>query len=276
MYKRTKISFIPKKPLAIKTERNTRPMSVLLFVSFGIFFISLALFGGLYLYNSNLKVVLEEKTKELEMEKKKADPAGIIEKAEKLQVKINSVKDLLNKHTALSRTFGLLEEVTLENVVLNGLTFEKKEAEQAVVRDEAQTASISNFVIKTSGIAPSYASLAYQSDVLKNEVKENQRIESFLISNPSLDQSGNVSFDIEVSVNPSFLLYEVNGSGATEEILSIEESQPATDQFVSSDQAGLELEVNLNEGGGESSKEKTDTPGVLEGITDFFKKYLGK
>jgi len=276
MYKGTKISFIPKKPLAIKTERSTRPMSVLLFVSFGIFFISLALFGGLYLYNNNLKGVLEEKTKELEMEKKKADPAGIIERAEKLQVKINNAKDLLNEHTALSRAFGLLEEVTLENIILSGLTLEKKNAEQAAVRDEAQTASVSSFVIKTSGIAPSYASLAYQSDVLKNEVKEKQRIESFLISNPSLDQSGNVSFEIEVSVNPSFLLYEVGGSEVPEEILLIEESQSVADQFVSSDQAGLELEVGLNEGGKELSKEKTDTPGVLEGITDFFKKYLGK
>jgi len=206
----TKVSFIPKKPLSRRTERRTRPVSFLLFASFFIFFITLASYGGLYFYYANLKTVLDNKTKELEVAKEKADPTGAIEKAEKLQVKINNTKNLLNKHVAPSKIFNLLEEVTLKSIVLNGFTLEKrnKQVNQVESKSITQAVSTFNFVVNTSGVAQSYASLAYQSDILKKEIKENNRIESFLITNLSPNEKGEISFTLEIVLRAPFLSYK--------------------------------------------------------------------
>jgi len=211
MDKDTKVSFIPKKPLSGKTDRRARPMSLLLFLSFLIFFITLAAYGGLYFYNSNLQVVLEGKVADLEAAKEKADPTGAIKKAEDLQARINNTKNLLEGHIAPSRVFDLLEEVTLKSVVLNGFTFEKESIDTnqgGALRESVQSAGTSNFVIRTGGNASSYASLAYQSDVLKQDIENNRRIKSFSIKNPSLDVSGNVTFDLDITLDTIFLLYK--------------------------------------------------------------------
>ncbi len=289
MVKGTKISFIPKKPLARKIKKTTRPVSALLFLSFGIFFIVIASYGALYLYKSNLKEVLNEKTKELETERKKADPSGIVEKSKKIQTKINNAKELLDKHVALSRMFDLLEELTLNNIVLNGLTLEKENIDTSntdLTNEQAQNTDISNFIIKTTGVASSYASLAYQSDVLKNEVKENRRVKSFSISNPSLDESGNISFDLEVSVNPAVLLYEISkdivsttGGKIDENIVSVGtvvESQPEVNKITKNDELLLNTEKDSNEIDKEILEEKSKESGFFANIVNFFKKYLGK
>ncbi len=206
----TKVSFIPKKPMSRRTERRTRPVSFLLFSSFFIFFITLAGYGGLYFYNTNLKTVLDNKTKELEVAKEKADPTGAIEKAEKLQIKITNTKNLLNKHVAPSQIFDLLQEITLKSIVLDGFTLEKrnKQVSQVESKNTPQAISTFNFVINTSGTAQSYASLAYQSDILKKEIKENNRIESFLITNLSPNEKGEISFTLEIVLHEPFLSYK--------------------------------------------------------------------
>lgn len=203
----TKVSFIPKKPLSGRIERRTRPVSFVLFLSFFIFFVTLTVYGGLYFYYANLETVLDNKTKELEVAKEKADPTGAIEKAKKLQIKINNTKNLLNKHVAPSQVFNLLEEVTLKSVVLDGFTLEKRN-KQVESKSVTQAISTFNFVIKTNGIAQSYASLAYQSDILKKEIKENNRIESFLITNLSPNEKGEILFTLEMVLYAPFLSYK--------------------------------------------------------------------
>jgi hypothetical protein len=298
MNKGTKISFIPKKPLVRKIEKNSRPISALLFASFGIFFITLALFGGLYLYTNNLKTVLEEKTKKLEVEKNKVDPSGVIDASKVLQEKISKAKDILNKHIALSRMFDVLEKITLKNIVLNGFTLEKSEkgdtgANNGVgFRDGSQTAQVAGFEISTSGTAPSYAALAYQSDVLKDEIKENRRIESFSISNPALDQDGNVIFDIKISLNPSFLLYEATKKENTGGFsMPVPENKdllvntavgksdlPDTEgQAVSSTTAATTTAIETQKestSGVEVNSTRPETGGIFSRFTDFFKKIL--
>jgi len=206
----TKVSFIPKKPLSRKMEKRTRPMSLLLFISFFIFFTTFVAYGGLYFYYENLKTVLDNKTKELEIAKEKADPTGAIEKAEKLQLKINNTKNLLSKHVAPSKVFDLLEDTTLKSIVLSGFTLEKvdKASDQTMSKGNmSQVSTPSIFVIKTNGVAPSYASLAYQSDILNKEIEKNNRIESFSITNLDPDANGGVSFTLDISLRTPFLSY---------------------------------------------------------------------
>ena len=211
MDRRTNVSFIPKKPLVKKINRSKRPVGIFLFLAYFIFFLTLASYGILYFYYSNLKVVLVEKTAEFEMEKAKADPAGIIEEAEVLQARISSVENLLEKHVAPSRLFELLEEVTLENIVFNDFLFEKVNVEQQAVGapvGTVQSVSTPSFVVQIKGKALSYASLAYQSDVLKEEIEKNQRVKRFLIKNVTLDEVGNILFDLDLTLSSSLLSYK--------------------------------------------------------------------
>lgn len=241
MDKGSKISFIPKKPLVKKVEKSTRPMSLVLFLSLFVFFATLAAYGGAYFYDMRLAETLEEKVKNLEIEKEKADPAGAIERAEEIQAKIKNTKELLGAHIAPTRIFELLEEVTLASVSFDTLTFSGETTEVATEgrpgiasQRNATGETETNFMIELSGIAPSYASLAYQSDVLKREVLEGQRVKEFSLSNVNLDESGNVMFGLEVKLDKAFLLYNrvldeaplVNQSAQ----VLLEEEEPLVDE----------------------------------------------
>jgi hypothetical protein len=58
--------------------------------------------------------------------------------------------------------------------------------------------------IKMSGMAIGYRSVALQSDLLN----QNKNFISPVFSNLTLDNSGNVLFDLEFSVDPSFVNYK--------------------------------------------------------------------
>ncbi len=260
----TKVSFIPKKPLLRKTEKQTRPMSLLLFLSFFIFFITLAAYGGLYFYYANLKAVLEDKTKELEIAKEKADPTGSIEKAEILQAKINNTKNLLSKHVAPSRVFNLLEEVTLKSITLNGFTLEKESSavrQTGIKGDGSEAVSMSDFVIKTGGTAYSYASLAYQSDILKKEVKENNRIKSFSITNLIPDTEGRVTFTLDLVLHAPFLSYK--------DTLDTQEDIP--DGFINERAQKTENKKTSEEVFNETTLSDSETVSILDSIFNFFR-----
>lgn len=225
MDKGTKISFIPKKPLVKTGEMRSRPISLALFISLAIFFVTLATYGGLYFYNNTLENGLKEKIKELELEKIKADPSGTIAKAEELQAKIGSVEDLLDRHVSPSSVFNLLQEITLKNITLNSFSIEKTEkGSTSKIVGSAMSSAVnsSGFTVNVKGKASSYSSLAYQSDVLKKEIEEKQRIVSFSVGNISLDESSNVLFSLNIELDPVFLLYDETDIENVKEILTDE------------------------------------------------------
>ena len=59
-------------------------------------------------------------------------------------------------------------------------------------------------MVKTSGIAVGYKSVALQSDLFT----KNKNLIDPVFSNLSLDNSGNVVFDLEFSVDPSLVNYK--------------------------------------------------------------------
>jgi len=265
----TKISFIPKKPLSRRLDRSSRPMSLLLFLSFALFFITLAAYGGLYLYNINFKSGIEVKAEELKVEKEKADPTGAIKDAKELQSKINNTKSLLSKHVAPSRIFGFLEDVTLGSIFFDKLTLEKATVDDNKISDK----NISGFLIKMNGIAPGYTSLAYQSDVLRGEVVDGTKISGFSIDNVSLDEAGKVSFELSAVLPQPFLLYEKAGDS------NIDITNNEIDNTIPN--------ANVKEGGTakvvddkEPAKEKVSfldkIRGGFDGAVGFFKGLIGK
>ena len=197
MKRNTKVSFIPQKSLAKDSDKRVYPINILLFISLILFFLTLSFYGGLYLYKANLDKVINEKEKELIERKQKIDSFSVADEAKNLQKKINNVSNLLNKHVATSRIFMFIEEVTLKNVRFKDLNFGTDEL----------TDNTSDYSIKLKGEAPSYASLAYQIDVLKNEMVKDGRVKDFIISDVRLGETRGVLFDINIILQPSYFLY---------------------------------------------------------------------
>ena len=275
-----KISFIPKKPLTRKTEKTKHPVGLLLFATYFIFFATIAFYGGLYLYNKSIKNTLIEKTKELETEKTKIDPFSVVEKGEKLQKKINGAQSLLNKHLAPSSVFSILEKAILKSITLQefslGLddsTGGNNDAYKNV--DDKQTATDPDFIIKTKGIAINYESLAYQSDVLKKETEKRQEIKGFSIKDLSLDSSGNVSFNLSIIVDRSFLLYKnmftANNREAQQAQVNVNVDVPAAPP-IEEDVVDKNTEVKKTKTV-DTNTGKEATPSLFEKFIDSFKNY---
>lgn len=213
------ISFIPKKPMTSGNRADSRPISLFLFLSIFLFIVSVASYGGLYLYKNELSRVLEEKSSLLSVEKDKADPLSIIDKAIALENKTAGVNGVLKSHIASSRAFDFLEEVTLKSISLNNFSFDKF---SGVVSTD-KTANM-GYVVTVDGIASSYSSLAAQADFLNNKVSEKNSIESFSISDIGLDDASNVTFKATLNFPTRFFLYESTLTPA--DTFTVEEELP--------------------------------------------------
>ncbi len=207
MDKRNKISFIPQKPISRKIQGSIRPASLMIAVSFAVFFFTFAVYGGMFFYNFNLENAVEDKQQELKLVKDKLDPGDIMGRAQKLQKKVSNVSGILDSHIAPSIVFGLLEDITLQSISFN--TFEFTNSDDTMGRGVGleEKSDGTSFSINLKGVAPSYSSVAYQSDIIEKEIKKNNRVENFIISNISLDNTGSILFDLDLSISPSLLVY---------------------------------------------------------------------
>ncbi len=207
MDKRNKISFIPRKPISRKTRTVHRPMSLKIALSFVVFLITIAAYGGMFFYKNNLNESLKNEQLKLSSAKQKLDPGNTIESAQKFQKKVTEIKKLLDSHIAPSVVFNLLQDITLKSVRFTSFQFSSKKSTQInknVKKQKQQTV----FSVTLKGIAPNYSSVAYQSDVIKKEIgSKNGRINSFVLSGISLGKGGNVLFSLKLELVPSFLAY---------------------------------------------------------------------
>jgi len=114
----------------------------------------------------------------------------IIQEAKSLENKIGAVEGILNQHTTLSPVFTLLERVTLQSIQFTSFDYTEEDG---------------SLVLSLSGIAPGFASLAYQRDVFLAEVDS---LRSFEITEFSLEETGAISFDATASISQQTVRYE--------------------------------------------------------------------
>jgi len=169
-------------------SRKHKSMGTIFFVSLLLFLVAAGFSGGLFLYNGYVQNNIDKKKKELEQARANFAPAQIQE-LQRLNVRIDTVKELLNRHIATSQLFSILEQNTLKTVQFDDLQF-------LALPDGNATLAI-------KGTANSFASLALQSDVL-GKVKE---IRNPMFSGLNLDQEGNAVFSLDASVDRDALSY---------------------------------------------------------------------
>lgn len=184
-------SFIPQKPIIKERVVSPRPVGILLIASI---FILLAVFlslGGLYFYKSIIAKNIVNMENTLTLAKNRFEPSKIVE-LQVLDKRLRASNEILSKHIAITPIFKILENLTMKTVRFTKFNYD-------IVTD--QDTSIN---IKMSGMAIGYRSVALQSDLFA----ENKNLINPVFSNLTLDNSGNVLFDLEFSVDPNFLNYK--------------------------------------------------------------------
>jgi hypothetical protein len=182
-------SFIPKKSLVESSKPKTSGVNLIALGSVVIFTLALGASAAVFLYGAYLKGNIAAKEKTLAKEKEAYEPATI-EELRRLDGRIESAKDLLKNHVALSGLLGYLSKATLESVRFT--SFEYSYAADGTIK------------LSMDGEAESFGSIALQSD----EFAKSRYVKEPIFSNLNLDQDGNVVFDFTASVEPSLVSYE--------------------------------------------------------------------
>ena len=184
-------SFIPKKPIVQERATSSRPISLLVVVSIFVFFTVLAASTALYFYKGVLVKNIAQMENDINLAKNRFEPSKITE-LQALDRRLRASNEILSRHIAITPVFEALQALTMKTVRYTKFSYDFGTGKEAKI------------VIKMSGLAIGYRSIALQSDLFA----ENKNIIDPVFSNLTLDNSGNVLFDLEFSVDPNFVDYK--------------------------------------------------------------------
>ena len=187
-------SFIPKKPIVV--ERASGGRSVGIFTVIAIFLLFAVIFatGGLYIYKGVLAKSMTQKESDLALAKNRFEPSKITE-LQVLDKRLQAATEILTEHIAVTPIFQALSAITMKTVRYNQFSYSLASEPGSKVH------------VKMSGIAVGYRSVALQSDLFSTKEIGKNFIDP-IFSNLTLDNTGNVLFDLDFSVDPSFVDYK--------------------------------------------------------------------
>lgn len=187
-------SFIPKRPVGAGTDsKANRPQtSIFTVLSFAVLIIVGGISIGLFLYKNYLTNQKEVLSASLEKVRNSFDK-DTIDELELYDKRVSAAKKVLNGHVVLSPMFALLGSLTLPSI--------------QYTRFDHQT-NANGFLVKMSGTAVDYKSIALQADVFNGA--KGRFFKNVIFSNLIKDKNNNINFDIEFNVDPSLLSYQKN------------------------------------------------------------------
>jgi hypothetical protein len=119
------------------------------------------------------------------------EPSKIAE-LQLLDKRLNASTEVLNNHIVVTPVFSELQNVTMHSVRFTKFSY------------DLGATSNANVNIQMSGIAVGYRSVALQSDIFGQD----KNFINPVFSNLTLDDKGNVLFDLDFSVSPKFVNYK--------------------------------------------------------------------
>lgn len=183
-------SFIPKKPAVVeKPSASSRPVGLLTTISIFIFFTVLIGAIVLYFYKVTLTKGITRMQNDLSLAQNRFEPEKITQ-LELLNRRIEAGKMVLQDHVAVSPIFDALGKVTKKSVRYTKFNLSNEESGKVL--------------IKLSGIATDYRSVALQSDLFN----QNKHFIDPVFSNLAVNEKGNVNFDLEFSLDRTFVDYQ--------------------------------------------------------------------
>lgn len=183
-------SFIPRKTLGRESSIQEKPVSIVLIIATFIFVMAVISAGGVFLYKYILTGKIDSSSKYLDQRKAALEPATI-EELTRTDKRLRVASQLLGGHVVTTPVFNLLEKMALETVRFTKFEYRNEDGEFPVVR--------------ISGQAKSYGSVALQADLFNSD---KQFVKSALFSNLNLDDKGNVTFDAVVNLDQDLTNYK--------------------------------------------------------------------
>ncbi len=184
-------SFIPKKPIVEKKAISAQTVNLFMVVSLFVFFTVLIVSIGMYFYGKYLDSSITSKQNDLNLAQNRFEPSKLLQ-LQTLNKRLRASSEILSNHIAISPIFQTLQDLTMKTISYNKFDY------------EYGTNKNTRVLVKMNGTAIGYQSIALQSDLFA----KNKYLIDPIFSNLSLDDKGNVLFDLEFSVDPSFVDYE--------------------------------------------------------------------
>lgn len=150
--------------------------------------LSLILYGGLFLYEGNLRKDLDRIKQEITLLDQKRDP-DIEQAIVDLDKKLGVLEELFKNHFYWSKLFNKIEELTAPQIY-----FSKANSDFS---DEEEQVRINLSVNALNYITVARQMLVFQEDPL---------VEKIRLSEISLDREGGVDFDLEINFSKEILL----------------------------------------------------------------------
>ena len=127
---------------------------------------------------------------ELNLAKNSFEPSKILE-LQVLDKRINAANEILSNHIAISPIFNALQDITMKTISYTKFSY------------TFDGSASSKIEVSMSGTAVGYLSIAQQADLFS----QNKYLIDPAFSNLSLDDKGNVTFDLDFSVDPNLVDY---------------------------------------------------------------------
>lgn len=176
--------------MVLERSSQTRPTSLFLVISIFVFLSMVASAGGLYFYKTTVAKNITAMEKNLTIAKDRFEPSKITQ-LKVLDQRLKASNEILAKHIAISPIFSALSDVTMKSIRYTKFSYDVGTSKEARV------------TVNLSGQASRYSSVALQADLFA----KNKNIIDPVFSNLSLDEKGNVLFDLQFSVDPRFVSY---------------------------------------------------------------------
>lgn len=166
-----------------------KPTSILSVISIFAVIVVILLSAGAFFYNKKLVQDNEIKKQQIESEIKTFDPA-LTNQLTVLKSRIDSAKELLKNHLALTKFFDLLNANTVSTIQFKDFSYSGGPSKPLLV--------------KLTGQAKSFNDLIFQSDT----ILANPNFKNAIFSGFTLDKNGNVLFVLDTEIDPTYVSYQ--------------------------------------------------------------------
>lgn len=184
-------SFIPKKPIVAERARSPRSVGFLTLITLVIFLTMVFAFLGFYFYKISLVKSIASMEQQLNRANSRFEPAKITQ-LQTLDKRLRGANQVVTNHMVVSPIFKALSEITMKTIRYTSFNY------------SVEPENNSKIAVKLTGQAVGYRSIALQSDLFL----KNKNLVNPVFSNLSLDEKGNVLFDLDFLVDPSFVDYK--------------------------------------------------------------------
>lgn len=208
-------SFVPKQPLDVSRKKQGGD-NLFLLVSLVILGVSVVTAGAVFGYQKYLESAVELKSAALEEARLSIDE-NRVEEYIRLKQRFESGRAILDSHVTTSRFFGMLEDVTLQNVHFDTMDLE--------VADDRTG------LVTLKGAARNFNTLAAQSNAIAAE----KRFKRAIFSGITLNDNGTVGFLLTAELAPEVMVMGVpEAAPLPVEAVPEEPAQPAATTTTSS------------------------------------------